>query len=96
LGHQAALPHHAIHRLEEQPSRPAVLGDITCDSDGKVDAFIDRRDVKRTPAAAPLHRRRLLTSALSCSAPTEKSWATCTTCSATPTRFTSAWDRPAR
>jgi len=25
-----------------------VLGDITCDSDGKVDAFIDRRDVKRT------------------------------------------------
>jgi len=25
-----------------------VLGDITCDSDGKIDAFIDRRDVKRT------------------------------------------------
>jgi arginine decarboxylase len=25
-----------------------VLGDITCDSDGKVEAFIDRRDVKRT------------------------------------------------
>jgi arginine decarboxylase len=37
-----------IHRLEEEPTRPAVLGDITCDSDGKVDAFIDRRDVKRT------------------------------------------------
>jgi len=29
---------------EEEPTRPAVLGDITCDSDGKVDAFIDRRD----------------------------------------------------
>jgi arginine decarboxylase len=29
-----------------------VLGDITCDSDGKVDQFIDRRDVKRT---LPLH-----------------------------------------
>jgi arginine decarboxylase len=41
-----------IHRLEEQPSRQAVLGDITCDSDGKVDQFIDRRDVKRT---LPLH-----------------------------------------
>ena len=46
------FPIMPIHRLEEQPTRPAVLGDITCDSDGKVDAFIDRRDVKRT---LPLH-----------------------------------------
>jgi len=37
-----------IHRLNERPTRPAVLGDITCDSDGKIDQFIDRRDVKRT------------------------------------------------
>ena len=35
-----------IHRLEERPTHPAVLGDITCDSDGKIDQFIDRRDVK--------------------------------------------------
>src|SRR5204862_6665454 len=42
------FPIMPIHRLEEEPARPAVLGDITCDSDGKVDAFIDRRDVKRT------------------------------------------------
>src|ERR1700745_1733096 len=41
-----------IHRLEEQPSRPGILGDISCDSDGKVDQFIDRRDVKKT---LPLH-----------------------------------------
>ena len=41
-----------IHRLTERPTRRAVLGDITCDSDGKVDQFIDRRDVKRT---LPLH-----------------------------------------
>src|SRR5208283_5377759 len=41
-----------IHRLNEKPSHHAVLGDITCDSDGKVDQFIDRRDVKRT---LPLH-----------------------------------------
>jgi arginine decarboxylase len=41
-----------IHRLTERPNRHAVLGDITCDSDGKVDQFIDRRDVKRT---LPLH-----------------------------------------
>ncbi len=42
------FPIMPIHRLQEEPTRPAVLGDITCDSDGKVDAFIDRRDVKRT------------------------------------------------
>jgi arginine decarboxylase len=42
------FPIMPIHRLENEPTRPAVLGDITCDSDGKVDAFIDRRDVKRT------------------------------------------------
>jgi arginine decarboxylase len=29
-----------IHRLKERPTRHAVLGDITCDSDGKVDGFI--------------------------------------------------------
>jgi arginine decarboxylase len=44
------FPIMPIHRLGEEPNRPAVLGDITCDSDGKVDAFIDRRDVKRTLA----------------------------------------------
>ena len=42
------FPVMPIHKLNEEPSHPAVLGDITCDSDGKVDAFIDRRDVKRT------------------------------------------------
>jgi arginine decarboxylase len=47
------FPIMPIHRLKEEPSRPAVLGDITCDSDGKVDAFIDRRDVKRTLALHP-------------------------------------------
>jgi arginine decarboxylase len=37
-----------IHRLNERPGRHAVIGDITCDSDGKIDCFIDRRDVKKT------------------------------------------------
>jgi arginine decarboxylase len=46
------FPIMPIHRLEERPARTAVLGDISCDSDGKVDQFIDRRDVKRT---LPLH-----------------------------------------
>ncbi len=35
-----------IHRLNEEPSRRAVLADITCDSDGKLDRFIDLHDVK--------------------------------------------------
>jgi arginine decarboxylase len=46
------FPIMPIHRLNEQPTCHAVLGDITCDSDGKIDQFIDRRDVKRT---LPLH-----------------------------------------
>jgi arginine decarboxylase len=41
-----------IHMLNTPPTHHAVLGDITCDSDGKIDQFIDRRDVKRT---LPLH-----------------------------------------
>ncbi|MCK6502025.1 biosynthetic arginine decarboxylase [Myxococcota bacterium] len=35
-----------IHRLDERPTRRAILADITCDSDGKVDKFIDLHDVK--------------------------------------------------
>jgi len=35
-----------IHRLLEKPTRRAVLADITCDSDGKIEHFIDRREVK--------------------------------------------------
>ena len=42
------FPVMPIHRLEEQPTRHGVLGDISCDSDGKIDRFIDRRDVKNT------------------------------------------------
>lgn len=44
------FPIMPIHRLNEPPTRQAVLGDISCDSDGKVDQFIDRRDVKKTLA----------------------------------------------
>jgi len=46
------FPVMPIHRLDERPTRHAVLGDITCDSDGKIEQFIDRRDVKKT---LPLH-----------------------------------------
>ena len=46
------FPIMPIHMLNTPPTHHAVLGDITCDSDGKIDQFIDRRDVKRT---LPLH-----------------------------------------
>ena len=46
------FPVMPIHRLGERPTHSAVIGDVTCDSDGKIDQFIDRRDVKRT---LPLH-----------------------------------------
>jgi len=35
-----------LHRLNRQPMRRGVLADLTCDSDGKIDEFIDLRDVK--------------------------------------------------
>jgi arginine decarboxylase len=40
------FPIMPIQRLDEEPRRRAILADITCDSDGKIDRFIDLRDVK--------------------------------------------------
>ncbi|MBR2979062.1 MAG: biosynthetic arginine decarboxylase [Myxococcaceae bacterium] len=40
------IPIMPIHRLDERPTRRGVLCDITCDSDGKIEHFIDKRDVK--------------------------------------------------
>lgn len=37
-----------IHRLNEEPTRRGILADITCDSDGKVDHFVDKRIDKKT------------------------------------------------
>ena len=48
----ALFPIVPLDRLNEQPTRQATLVDITCDSDGKVEKFIDLRDVKAT---LPLH-----------------------------------------
>lgn len=41
-----------IHRLRERPSEIGTIADITCDSDGKIEKFIDLRDIKE---ALPLH-----------------------------------------
>jgi arginine decarboxylase len=40
------FPIMPIHRLDEEPTCRATLADLTCDSDGKIDQFIDLRDVK--------------------------------------------------
>jgi arginine decarboxylase len=40
------FPVMPIHRLDEEPTRRGIFADLTCDSDGKMDKFIDPRDVK--------------------------------------------------
>ncbi len=40
------FPVAPIHRLDRKPSRRGVFVDLTCDSDGKIDSFIDTHDVK--------------------------------------------------
>jgi len=46
------FPIMPINRLNERPTREATLVDITCDSDGQINKFIDLRDVRDT---LPLH-----------------------------------------
>jgi len=49
------FPIAPLVRLQEPPTRNATLVDISCDSDGKIDKFVDLRDVKAT---LPLHELR--------------------------------------
>ncbi|MBS0203981.1 MAG: biosynthetic arginine decarboxylase [Planctomycetes bacterium] len=42
------FPIMPIHRLNEKPQDFATLVDVTCDSDGKIDRFVDLKDVKET------------------------------------------------
>ncbi|SDU57389.1 biosynthetic arginine decarboxylase [Desulfobacula phenolica] len=46
------FPVMPIHRLNEEPLRKAIIADITCDCDGKMDRFIDSHGFKRY---LPLH-----------------------------------------
>ena len=89
------FPIMPIHRLDERPTRHAVLADITCDS-RRQDRPLHRPARREThPAAARLATASPTTWAPSWSAPTRRSWATCTTSSATPTPCTSAPTRRA-
>jgi arginine decarboxylase len=49
------FPIMPVSRLEERPTREATLVDITCDSDGQINKFIDLRDVRDT---LPVHALR--------------------------------------
>ena len=51
------FPIMPIHRLSERPSRRAVLADITCDSDGRIDQFIGEHDLERTLPLHPLNEQ---------------------------------------
>ena len=46
------LPIMPIHRLNEEPTRRAVLQDLTCDSDGKIRAYVDNQSIE---SSLPVH-----------------------------------------
>lgn len=48
------FPVMPIHRLSEEPNRRAVISDLTCDSDGKIDRFIGPRGI--ASPYLPLHK----------------------------------------
>jgi arginine decarboxylase len=48
------FPIMPIHRLGEEPTRRGILADLTCDSDGKIDQFIDLKDVKHVLELHPI------------------------------------------
>ncbi|WP_341737796.1 biosynthetic arginine decarboxylase [Microcoleus sp. CAWBG640] len=48
------FPIMPIHRLDEEPTQRGTLADLTCDSDGKIDQFIDLRDVKSVLELHPM------------------------------------------
>ncbi|HEU4431226.1 MAG TPA: biosynthetic arginine decarboxylase [Myxococcota bacterium] len=52
------FPVMPIQRLNEKPSRRAIIADLTCDSDGKIDQFIDQHDVKNVLELHSLDGRR--------------------------------------
>ena len=49
------FPIMPIHRLAEEPTRRGTLQDVTCDSDGKIDNFVDWRKAKPSLELHPMH-----------------------------------------
>jgi arginine decarboxylase len=49
------FPVMPLQRLNEEPTRRTIIQDLTCDSDGQIDTYIDRQSLETT---LPLHERR--------------------------------------
>lgn len=49
------FPTMPLHKLDKEPKNRAILADITCDCDGKMDKFIDRDG---TRSYLPVHERK--------------------------------------
>lgn len=54
------FPVMPIHRLTERPCRVGILGDMTCDSDGKIDCFIGSSGERRWLPLHPLNNNTYL------------------------------------
>ena len=48
------FPIAPLHRLNEEPTQRGTFADLTCDSDGRIDRFIDRLEVKSAIELHPL------------------------------------------
>lgn len=55
-GIDQVFPIMPIHRLDEKPHRHAILQDLTCDSDGRIDQYIDQQNLEKT---LPIHKINL-------------------------------------
>jgi len=53
-GIEQIFPILPIHRLDEKPDRRAVIQDLTCDSDGRVDFYVERQNIEKTLAVHTL------------------------------------------
>ena len=49
------FPIAPIERLDERPERRGVIADLTCDSDGKIDTYVENEDLD---SSLPLHELR--------------------------------------
>ncbi|MDD2389990.1 MAG: biosynthetic arginine decarboxylase [Desulfobacterales bacterium] len=56
IGH--LFPVMPIHRLDEMPTCKAILADITCDCDGKIDRFIDMHGVRHALSVHELQENK--------------------------------------
>ncbi|GHC02328.1 arginine decarboxylase [Thermomonas carbonis] len=49
------FPITPIERLDEEPTRRGIIADLTCDSDGKIDTYVENEDLD---SSLPLHELR--------------------------------------